>query len=298
MPRRLRGEPARLAQRVLAGRRVDLARRRRVGHRGAVAERPDAAAGRRRAASRRPRTRPRSSTGRPSCADERVGGHAGRPDDGRRPRSGGRRRARRRRRRPTRARSPVTISMPRRPSVRAAKRARPSGVWPRIRCARSTSTQRGSTPASRGWRRSAPATSSWSSAIASTPAKPAPANTNVSRRAARVGRGVGELDLAQHVVAQADRVAEVLEAERVLAQARHGRHARHRAERDHELARRRPRTRPASDSTATTAALGVERDGRAEQRGRRAGTSCAAAPSRGAARCCPPPPRAAAACRA
>ena len=37
------------------------------------------------------------------------------------------------------------------------------------------------------------------------------------RRARRVG--VGELDLAQHVVAQADRVADVLEAERVLAQA-------------------------------------------------------------------------------
>ena len=35
----------------------------------------------------------------------------------------------------------------------------------------------------------------------------------------RLGRGVGEVDLAQHVVAQADRVADVLEREGVLAQA-------------------------------------------------------------------------------
>ena len=45
-------------------------------------------------------------------------------------------------------------------------------------------------------------------------------------RAARVG--VGELDLAQHVVAQADRVADVLERERVLGRAGDA------AERDHE----------------------------------------------------------------
>jgi hypothetical protein len=48
-------------------------------------------------------------------------------------------------------------------------------------------------------------------------------------------RGVGELDLAQHLVAQADRIAHVLDRERVLAQPGHGRHARDRAERDDEV---------------------------------------------------------------
>jgi len=41
-----------------------------------------------------------------------------------------------------------------------------------------------------------------------------------------LGIGVSELDPAQHVVAQADRVADVLEGQRVLGQARHLRHAR------------------------------------------------------------------------
>lgn len=41
-------------------------------------------------------------------------------------------------------------------------------------------------------------------------------------RGGGVGRRVGELDQAQDVAAQADRVGEVLERERVLAQARHG----------------------------------------------------------------------------
>ena len=129
----------------------------------------------------------------------------------------------------------VTISTPRLASVRSAKRASPSGVWPRMRCAPSTSTQRGLTWARRGWWRSASSAISETSAIASTPEKPAPATTKVSRRVGGVRRGVGELDLAQDVVAQADGVAEVLEAEGVLAQAGHGRGAGDRAERDHEL---------------------------------------------------------------
>ena len=46
--------------------------------------------------------------------------------------------------------------------------------------------------------------------------------------------GVREVELVQHVVAQRDRVGEVLELERVLAHG-HGRRARQRAERDHDL---------------------------------------------------------------
>jgi len=50
-----------------------------------------------------------------------------------------------------------------------------------------------------------------------------------------VGRGVGQLDLAQDVVAQADGVGEVLEAEGVVAQPGDGRGPGDRAERDHEV---------------------------------------------------------------
>ena len=72
-----------------------------------------------------------------------------------------------------------------------------------------------------------------------------------------LGRGVGELDLAQHLVAQADRVGEVLEAERVLAQPRHGRHARDRAERDDEVVVL-DRERAGLGLDVHDAALGVE----------------------------------------
>ena len=51
----------------------------------------------------------------------------------------------------------------------------------------------------------------------------------------RLGRRVGELDLPQHVVAEADGVADVLEPERVLLEAGRGRDACDRAERDHEI---------------------------------------------------------------
>ena len=79
-----------------------------------------------------------------------------------------------------------------------------------------------------------------------------------------VRRGVGELDLAQHVVAQTDRVAHVLERERVLAQAGRGRHAADGAEREHEVG--------VADAEAPGVGLHdhapllvVELDGRAEQ---------------------------------
>ena len=52
-----------------------------------------------------------------------------------------------------------------------------------------------------------------------------PTNANVSRRWAELEVGVGEVELVQHVVAQRDRVGEVLELERVLAH-RRGRGAR------------------------------------------------------------------------
>ena len=78
-----------------------------------------------------------------------------------------------------------------------------------------------------------------------------------------VRRGVGQLDLAQDVVAQADRVAEVLEPERVLAQPGHGRDAGDRSEGDHELL--------VGDRDAARlglhldhAALGIVRDGAAQ----------------------------------
>ena len=69
--------------------------------------------------------------------DERVGGDAGRPHDGLAvdPAAVGEHGAGRvDRGEPV----PVRISIPRLPSVRAAKRARPSGVWPRMRGAGST----------------------------------------------------------------------------------------------------------------------------------------------------------------
>ena len=177
---------------------------------------------------------------------------------------------------------------PRRAARASARRtrARLSGTCPRMRGPESTKTQRGRTPARRGCRRSAPSVSSWSSATASTPAKPAPAKTNVRRRCGARRLGVGELDLAQHVVAQPDRVADVLEAERVLAQARDVRRARDRAERDHEpLVADRERAGLRGRRGRPCARGRARRPSRAG--GRRAGTSCAAARSRGAARCCP-----------
>ena len=209
-PAQVAREPAGLAQRVLAGRRVELAGG-GVRHGGDVAERVDAVQALRRGRARPPAPgRARRAAAR---AARRRGWRRRRPSRRRsRSRSGGRRTARRRCGRWTRARS--RRGSPRRasPSVRAAKRARLSGTCPRMRGAESTKTQRGRTPARRGCRRSAPSASSCSSATASTPAKPAPAKTNVSRRSRARRVGVGELDLAQHVVAQADRVADVLEA--------------------------------------------------------------------------------------
>ena len=112
-----------------------------------------------------------------------------------------------------------------------------------------------------------------------------------------VRRGVGQLDLAQDVVAQADRIAEVLEPEGVLAQAGHGRGAGDGAERDHELLVG-DRDAPRLGLHLDHAAVAIEHRRAARARDRRWGTWCAAARRRGGARCCPRPPRAAAACRA
>ena len=184
-PRRLRDEPAGLAQRVLAGRRVELAGR-LVGHGGDVAEREHAVQTRRRGRARPPaRGRARRAAAR---AARRRGWRRRRPS---------RRRCSVSIRRPSDSTAPPRsmdasaveerISTPRPDSVRAANRARLSGTCPRMRGPESTKTQRGRTPAKRGCRRSAPSVSSWSSATASTPAKPAPAKTNVSRRSALAG---------------------------------------------------------------------------------------------------------------
>ena len=109
------------------------------------------------------------------------------------------------------------------PSVRAAKRARPSGVWPRIRgAAVDQHPARAATSPAAGGGAAPPRRALAAPRSASTPAKPAPAMTKVSRARPRLGGGVGQLDLAQDVVAQADRVGQVLEAERVLAQSRTG----------------------------------------------------------------------------
>jgi hypothetical protein len=76
--------------------------------------------------------------------------------------------------------------------------------------------------------------------------------------------GVGELDLAQHVVAQVDRVGHALEAERVLAQAGDVGEARDRAERDHEVGVGDAEA-PGLGLDVDAPGLRVERDGRAEQ---------------------------------
>ena len=103
------------------------------------------------------------------------------------------------------------ISTPRFPSVLAAKRARLSGTCPRMRGAVSTKTQRGSDPPQAGM----PPQRTFGQLLQ--------LGDGFDSREARAGKdereaplgalgiGVGELDPAQHVVAQADRVADVLE---------------------------------------------------------------------------------------
>ena len=202
---------------------------------------------------------------------QRAGWRPRRPSRRRsRSRSGGRRRARRPRRRPTPARCRADLDAA--PAQRALGEARQAvGRLAQDALAPSTSTQRGLTWARRGWlaqrvlghlRDLGDRLDAGEAGAGDDEGQPP--------RAARVGRGVGELDLAQDVVAQADRVAEVLQAEGVLAQARDGRRAGHRSERDDELL--------VGDRDAAglglhldDAPLGIERDGAAEHAGRRAG---------------------------
>ena len=138
------------------------------------------------ASRRRERGRARRA-GSPSCREQRVGRDAGGPDDASRSRSGARRRA---------SPPPPSIDARRRlgedldaaPAERACGEAREAARAPgRGSAAAVDEHPAGATPARRGCRRSAPAASSWSSATVSTPAKPAPANTNVRRRSADSG---------------------------------------------------------------------------------------------------------------
>ena len=54
------------------------------------------------------------------------------------------------------------------------------------------------------------------------------------REMRRSGREIGSLELGEHVVAERDRVGEVVEAESVLGEARNGQRARDRAEGEHQ----------------------------------------------------------------
>ena len=74
-------------------------------------------------------------------------------------------------------------------------------------------------------------------AVVSTPEKPPPATTKVRQRLllGRVVLDVGELQAAKDVVAQPECVAEVLQRQRVLADARHRREVADLAEPEHEL---------------------------------------------------------------
>jgi hypothetical protein len=93
-----------------------------------------------------------------------------------------------------------------------------------------------------------------------------PGAADHERQAARrvLGGRVGEVDLAQDVVAQADRVGQVLEGERVLGEPVDGRHPRDGAERDHEV-RVGDGEAPGVGVDRDDAPLVVERDRRAEQ---------------------------------
>ena len=296
MPRRFLRQAPGLAQRVLAGRRVGDARGRQVGHRGAVAQRPDRSRRRRRAASRRPR---RGRGRRPAA---RARSPAGWP--------------------PHRPSTPRSRSSIRRPSESPT----PSASTEASRVCVTIST---AAPGERALGEAGEAVGRLAEdALRAVDQHPARLDVGQARVVAQrllghlrdlgdrldageagarddegqpprggVGRGVGELDLAQDVVAQADRVAEVLEAERVLAQARAragcGSPSRARS----RAARRRSRCGPPRTAPRPRDARDRARR-RSRARGRRGGTWCAAAPRRGGARCCPPPPRAAAACRA
>ena len=128
--------------------------------------------------------------------------------------------------------APVRISMPRRSSVRAAERASVSGVCDRIRGAGSTSTKRGLDVA----QAAVPAQRPGHELLELRErlhAGEARAGEDERQPALRLlGRRVGELDLAQDVVAQPDRVRQVLQREGVLRQALDGGHPGDGAERD------------------------------------------------------------------
>ena len=235
---------------MLARGRVEASGRRRVRHGGDVAERPHAGVARH-AQVLVDRHAPALVDRQPELGGERPRPHPGGPHDGGGGHGGavgeldalG-----------AHGRSP----MPGAARTRAARAGRwrtpPGGRRARAGCGRraSTSSQRRGTPQLRvvagrvaaqvlelGHRLDARV-----AAADEHEREPAPA-------LGLVGSGRGQLELAEHVVSQVDRLGHALEPDRVLEQAGDRCGARHRAERDHEGVERE-RHRPALGSCTAT----------------------------------------------